>query len=46
MLFGDAVIMVEAQKFRQAGITISGIGWLCLFSIGILYPQAVIQNTS
>jgi hypothetical protein len=38
--------LLEAQKFRQAGITISGIGWLCLFSIGILYPQAVVQNNT
>jgi hypothetical protein len=35
---------MEAQKLRQAGITISALGWVAVFSVGILYPQAVNQN--
>jgi hypothetical protein len=38
--------LVQAQKLRQAGITISATGWLAVFSIGILYPQAVNQNNT
>jgi hypothetical protein len=36
--------LVQAQKLRQAGITISATGWLAIFAIGIMYPQAVNQN--
>jgi hypothetical protein len=36
--------MLDAQKLRQAGITLSATGWVALFTIGILYPQAVNQN--
>ncbi len=36
--------MVTAQKYRQAGLWISSIGWLQFFAAGILYTAAVDVN--
>jgi hypothetical protein len=38
--------LVQAQKMRQAGMTISATGWLAVFAAGIMYPQAVDQNST
>jgi hypothetical protein len=38
--------MIQAQKFRQAGLWISSIGWLQFFASGILYATAKDVNTS
>jgi hypothetical protein len=36
--------VVQAQKLRQAGISLTALGWVSVFTVGITYEQAVNQN--